>query len=59
MTDVLLNVMLHMFLKVLSFKEVSRLVNAVIASYRIIMVLYKDVVSKGKVFRNPHFPIPA
>ena len=51
--------MLYVFLKVLSLKEVSCLVNAVIASYRIIVVLYKDVVSKGKVFRNLYFPIPA
>ena len=59
MTDILLNVALHVFLKVLPLKEVSYLVNTVLASYRIIMALYKDVVSKGKVFRNPHFPVPA
>ena len=58
MTDILLNVMLHMFLKVLPLKEVSCLVNTMIASYRIVVVLYKDVMSKGKVFRNPYFPTP-
>ena len=58
MTDVLLIVALHVFLKVLPLKEVSCLVNAVIASYRIIVVLYKEIVSEGKVFRNPYFLIP-
>jgi hypothetical protein len=58
-TNVLLNITLYVFLKVLPPKEISCLVNAVIASYRIVVVLYKDVVFKGKVFRNLHFPVPA
>ena len=58
MTNILLNVALHVFLKVLPLKEVNCLVNTIIASYRIIIVLYKDIMSKGKVFGNLYFPVP-